>query len=98
MLNLMMPLLIVVTYICVLCLFGDGVTSQLELINYSIKQTSWNVFPLETQKHLIIMLINSQRPVYIQGFMNTKCTREVLAKVDFHNLIYFEQGIYLTFF
>lgn len=81
MLRLTICLVVVMTYIYVLCLFGNEVTANLEQVNRSISESSWNVYPLKMQKYLIVMLIISEEPVYIQGFMNTKCTREVLKKV-----------------
>lgn len=68
-------------YICFLCLLGGEVSTQFDLMFYSSYEISWNEFPLESQKLFKMMIINAQKPVYIQGYMNTQCTHEILKKV-----------------
>lgn len=74
-------LVTVVIYNCVLCFFGDEATKQFNFIFDSICELSFNEFPLEAQKLMLIMIITSEKPIYIQGFMNTQCTREMLKRV-----------------
>lgn len=75
-------LMYVLVYIGFMCFFGDEVTNGFEVINDSVYQCSWNEFPLELQKLLPTMMIIAQNLVYVHGYMNTKCTREVLQKVN----------------
>lgn len=81
-LRMIVYLLFITIYIVFLCMFGDNVTSSFDEINKTIFQCAWNGFPMETQKLLQIILINASNEVYIHGHMNTKCTREVLKKVN----------------
>lgn len=68
-------------YVAILCLYGNHVTTEFEAANAAIYNCSWYEYPLEMQKMLKMMLMVSQKPVIIQGHMNTQCTREVLKKV-----------------
>lgn len=80
-LRLFFCLSMVIIYMLVLCLFGFEVTIKFEGIHESLHMCSWNEFPFEIQKLLPTMLIISRNPEYIQGYFNTKCTREFLNKV-----------------
>lgn len=71
------------TYMAVICSFGDKVTSRFGEISDAILECSWYELPVKEQKVLLTMLIVAQKPVYIQGFSSTQCTREFLKKVRF---------------
>lgn len=73
--------LIQVIYVGFFCYFGHEVTVGFETVYDSIYQCSWDEFPVEIQKIQAVMIMNAQKPVYIQGFMNTKCSREMFKKV-----------------
>lgn len=75
--------LIQMNYFGLFCYFGDEVTTGFETINESIYQCSWVEFPLDKQKILTILMINSQKSVYIESCMNIRCTRDMFKKVDF---------------
>lgn len=68
-------------YISVLCLLGDLVTSNFDEIDISFYTCNWHQLPLGMQNPFIFMLQTAQLPIYVQGFMNTQCTRGVLKKV-----------------
>lgn len=72
---------VVEIYIIVLCLFGGDVSIQFDQMFYTTIEISWNEFPLEAQKLLLMMITIAQKPIYIEGHMNTQCTRETLKKV-----------------
>ncbi|XP_055302500.1 odorant receptor 43a-like [Sitodiplosis mosellana] len=80
-LRLVIYLFFMTTYIAFLCYFGDEVHTRFETINYSIYQCCWYEFPLEMQKLQITMLNVAQKPVYVRGYMNTRCTRDVLQTI-----------------
>lgn len=63
-------------------MIGDTVTTRFNEVNESIWNCSLNEFPLEIQKFLPMILNATQKPVHIEGFMNVKCTREVLKAVS----------------
>lgn len=82
--RLVMSLAAVEIYIIVLCLVGGEVSTQFDLMFYSMNEISWSEFPLEAQKLLLMMITIAQKPIYIEGYMNTQCTREMLKKVVLH--------------
>lgn len=75
-------LVIVMNIPSVLCLTGDDVRAQFEMVNDLFDECGWYEFPLNTQKLLPMMLIMIQKPVYIQGYMNTRCTRDAFKTVN----------------
>lgn len=70
-----------IVYFGFFCYFGDDVTTGFESIEDSIYQCSWEEFPMDTQKIYTILMIHSQKSVYIEAYMNSQCTREVFQKV-----------------
>lgn len=70
-------------YIVVLCLFGDDVTKRFAEAIDSIYLCSWDEFPLDSQKLFPMVLMLAQKPVYIHGYMNVRCTRESIKIVIF---------------
>lgn len=74
-------LMYVLIYIGFVCFFGDDVTNGFKEISESIAQCSWYRFPLDLQKLLPTIICNAQKTVYVHGYINTKCTRELLKKV-----------------
>lgn len=79
---------IILSCIAWLCYFGNRVTTQFEEINDAVYTCSWNRFPLEAQKLLPTMLIVCQKPVYIHGHMNLRCTHEFFRKVTTFHLFF----------
>lgn len=45
----------------------------------------WYYFSLEMQKMLLIVVANTQQPIFIQGFGNIPCTRDSFKKVSNQN-------------
>lgn len=80
-LRLIIMLLFVVVYIVFLCLVGDTATTRFEDVNTALWTCSLNEFPLDIQKMLPMILAATQKPIYLEGFMNVCCTREVLKVV-----------------
>lgn len=74
-------LVILTIYLSVLCFFGDEVNTQYENIQNEIYDCDWLEYPLKVQKLIPTILIVAEKPVYIQGFMNVRCTRESIRKV-----------------
>lgn len=70
-------------YLVELCFLGNEVTLKYAEISDVICNCSWYKFPLSTQKLLPMFLIAAQKPIYIKGYMNVKCTRESVKKVIF---------------
>lgn len=81
--RLFICLLITMTYISVLCMFGDRTTSHFEEIhNMMCMQLKWNDCPLEIQKLLPMLLLIAEKPVHMKGYMAVKCTREFMKTVS----------------
>lgn len=80
-----------------MCIYGDDVTSQFGEIHNSIYKCDWPKYPLRIQKLIPMMLIVAEKPVYIQGYMNIRCNRELIKKVpNANNLTIFYGNEFLT--
>lgn len=91
-------LFFVVVYVVFLCFVGEKVTRQFEEISDCLYQCSWNEFPFKMQKIMPTLLTVTQKPVYIEGFMNVRCTREVFKKVFLTKLLSVNRNYHLSFF
>lgn len=63
------------------CHFGNEATESYKNVGIFINQLDWYEYPLKMQKDLQLMIAVSQNNIYIQGFGNTRCTREMFKKV-----------------
>lgn len=79
-----------------LCDFGDKVTNRFTSLCDSYYEILWYHLPLAQQKHIILMILNAQRPIYLDGFM-VQCTREMFKKVR-NNKIELKHPIDTIFF
>lgn len=70
------------TYIAVLCVFGDETTARFERIFKSICKCPWNEFTLKIQKLLLMMLMIAEKSVHLKGYINVKCTRQFMKTVS----------------
>lgn len=62
------------------CDFGDKVTDQFSGSSVKIYNVLWYQYPVDQQKHFILMILDANKPVYIQGFF-VQSTRESFKKV-----------------
>lgn len=62
------------------CDLGENVTNQFDEIDLYY-QCNWYLFPLNIQRILPIIIINSQELVVLHAFGNVSCTREAFKKV-----------------
>lgn len=83
-LRFVISLVILTIYLSVLCFFGDEVNTQFENIQNWIYYCNWLNYPFKVQRLIPTMLIVAGKPIYIQGFMNVRCTRESVRKVVFN--------------
>lgn len=63
------------------CYYADVATTRLSSIAYYAYETTWNDYPLELQKYMILIIARSQEPVYYTGFNFVNCTLQALGKV-----------------
>lgn len=50
------------------CFLGVLATSSFEKMGDSLYESNWMDFPVEMQKHLIVMIAYMQKPIYYHGF------------------------------
>lgn len=60
---------------------GDTITSRFERVSNSVYSCRWVDFPPKSRKYVNTMLVVAQKPIYIQGFGNVRCTRETFKSV-----------------
>lgn len=73
--------LIFIVWLFLFCHFGDEVTNRYIEVNDLIYKSAWYLYPIEIQKDLRFVMRLAQRPVFMQGFANIKCTRFIFQKV-----------------
>lgn len=94
--DVFLPVPSVITWFFVffkLCDFGDKITYQLTAVSDLYFELSWYHLPVDLQKYFILMIMNAEKPVYLEGFV-IQCTREVFKKVRTIKIICY--GIQLT--
>lgn len=79
--RLVVMVIFVLLYNITLCLIGDTLTTRFEKVSETLYACSLNEFPANIQRVIPMTLAMIQKPVYIEGFMNVRCTREALQKV-----------------
>lgn len=63
------------------CHYGFQITERFDNINDTVYQLEWYTYPTKIQKDLQLIIASSQRSIYIEGFCNTRCTRDKFTKV-----------------
>lgn len=86
-------LLVGVGWLFAFCHFGNKATESFLNLSIFIYRLDWYEFPPKMQKDLQLMIAISQENIYIQGFGNTRCTREMFKKVH-HLIVCNRMGIY----
>lgn len=89
------------------CHFGNQATERFKNMATFLYSLEWYEYPTVMQRDLQLMIAISQEIIYIQGFGNTRCTRENFKKVGHLRLGFFrtlgfsikfiEFGAYLEF-
>lgn len=65
-----------------LCHTGTASSDVIASISDIIYNGNWLKYPLDYQKHVLLMLLRSQRPVYFMGFKMVRCTWENFTSVS----------------
>lgn len=63
-----------------LCHSGDKVTDHFNTLNDSYYEVLWYRLPVKQQKYFILLILNAQKPIYLEGF-SIQNTRETFKKV-----------------
>lgn len=63
------------------CEMSERVRASFEMINGAIYEMDWTAFPMETQRMMPVILAVAQRPVQLQAFGTTACSRQTFKTV-----------------
>lgn len=63
------------------CYYATYITNRISFIGFAAYDTNWFDYPLDLQKHMILILARSQENVHFHGFNLIECTLEVFGKV-----------------
>lgn len=66
-----------------LCNFGESVAGAFEDLNSAIYDLPWHLCSMHHKKCIVLILLISQRAVYLQGFPAVNCSREMFKKVSY---------------
>lgn len=77
----MSTLVITLIWLYLLCNAGEEVTNRFLEISDSIYECPWNNLPHKLRKYIPRIIAVAQRPVYMQGMGNIRCTRETYKTV-----------------
>lgn len=64
------------------CFFGKMATESYEKMSISLFECDWQNFSIDLQKYLLLMIGNSQRPLYFHGFWVITLDLETYSKVS----------------
>lgn len=64
------------------CEMGERLGNLFIKFDVEIGQMNWYLFPIDIQKVLPIVMINTQQPVLIEFFGSIACTRSQFKKVN----------------
>lgn len=67
--------------IFVVCEIGERATAAYASFDYTLCQCDWYLYPIKMQRMFLMVSANAQKPVIIQGFASTLCTREYFRLV-----------------
>lgn len=64
------------------CEIGQRFSNAYEDVNDVIGCMNWNYLPLEIQRMLLIIMLDTQQPFEVNCFGSTACNRETFKKVS----------------
>lgn len=64
------------------CELGGMVTDQFGKFNTKLAQCHWYSYPIKIQRMLLIFMVDTQQPVFIEGYGHIICIRENFKKVQ----------------
>lgn len=82
-------ILLVWSFVLIFCLCqcGEFVMNEFDEFADELYQCNWHLFPVEMQRKLVIVMLNTQQSPTIHGYANTFCTREAFKKVSFLEVV-----------
>lgn len=65
---------------CLFCHFGGKMTQRFEDVGNAVYQLLWYRLPLNMQNDLRMMILLSQKNIYVRGYGDTRSTHSVFKK------------------
>lgn len=65
-----------------LCFFATSAAESLTSIGNIAFNSNWYRYPSRIQRHSVLLIARSQKPIYFSGFKMVRCTLESFAKVS----------------
>lgn len=75
------------------CEMGEQISGAFGEIEDEMYEMDWHLYPIKTQKIMLIILINAQQPVEFMGFGNFPANRETMQRVNSTQIIGFSHKI-----
>lgn len=69
------------TMVLIFCELGELVSSQYDQFYEKLCKCDWFLVSVEMQRVLMIVMTNSQQPIFIRGYANIVCIRNTLKTV-----------------
>lgn len=63
------------------CEIGQRFSNAYEKIDDQTGELNWYMLPMEIQRMLTTIMINTQQPIFVKCFGSTACSRETFKKV-----------------
>lgn len=76
----------VLVILFVACELGERLSNTLDEVDDLIGQLNWYLLPIEFQRMLPTIMINSQQPVVLKCFGCISCSRDQFKKVIFFKI------------
>lgn len=70
------------------CEMGERMSGNFAAIEDEMKQMDWHLFPIKTQRMMIILLTATQQPVKLKGFGNLPATRITMKQVKILSIFF----------
>lgn len=74
----------------IFCEMGEQISSTFGEVEDEMYRMDWHLFPIKTQKMMLIVVVNAQQPVKIMGFGNIPAIRPTMKTVkliDFFDFV-----------
>ncbi|XP_031634995.1 odorant receptor 94a-like [Contarinia nasturtii] len=80
---------VVLMWLFIYCYFGDELTNRFDVIQNKVYLCNWYLFPLNLQKCIPMIIFSMHKPIHLQGFGSSSCTRDTFKKIVNAGFSYF---------
>lgn len=63
------------------CYFGEKTSESFQLMSECLYECNWPDLPIKLKKHIVIMMLRGQKPIYYHGFKMVTLNLETFKKV-----------------